>query len=173
MKNCVKQMIFKRCCNKVNALRLLTIAVCLILESFIASYREQQILSYTSIEKTMHFMDELKKDSNKLKFISDHLFTLNKVNFEDFVKNITRKQMVQILSINKDEINIGSITKDTFVIRALFWHDAYIFDFLDDIYSFNSGFARILELNIAKIAAVSNKKPVMEAEIKCEVFHLK
>jgi hypothetical protein len=118
-------------------------------------------------------MNNLKKDTNKLKFISDHLFTSNKVNFEDFIKSMLQKQMAQVLSINKDESDIGPIIKDTFVIRALFWHDAYIFDFIDDIRSFNSGFARILELNIAKIATVSSKQPVMETEITCEVFHSK
>lgn len=173
MKNCAKQIIFKRCCNKTNALRFLIITICLILENFIASYREQRIISYTSIEKTINFMNNLKKDTNKLKFISDHLFTSNKVNFEDFIKSMLQKQMAQVLSINKDESDIGPIIKDTFVIRALFWHDAYIFDFIDDIRSFNSGFARILELNIAKIATVSSKQPVMETEITCEVFHSK
>jgi hypothetical protein len=166
-------MIFKRCCNKGNALRSMMIIICLILESFVASHKEQQALSYASIEKTAHFMDGLKKDAKKLKFISCHLFTLNKTNFEDFIRNIIQKQMAQILSINRDELDMGPIAKDTFVIRALFWHDAHIFDVIDDICSFNSGFARVLELNIAKIAMVSSKKPVMEAEVRCEVFHSK
>jgi hypothetical protein len=164
-------MILKKLCNKTNALRFLVIVICLILENLVVSYKDKRILSYSSTEKTLCFINELKKDTNKLKFISNHLFTTNRINFEDFIKSAMQKRMTQILSIDKNELDMSPIVKDTFVIRALFWHDAYVFDFIDDIYSFSSGFARILELNIIKIAAVSNNNPVIEAEITCEVFH--
>ncbi|MDR1476319.1 MAG: hypothetical protein LBI20_03315 [Holosporales bacterium] len=173
MKTMQKQAIFKKLCNKTNALRFIIIVIFLTLKSFITSYREQQVLSYAPIEKTMHFIDDLKNNTNKFRFISNHLFTINKSNFEDFIKNIAPKYMPQNLSIDKDESDIGSILKDKFTIRALFWHDNYIFDFIDDIYSFNSGFAKILSIDISKIAAISTEKPVIEAEITCEVFRSK
>jgi hypothetical protein len=136
----------------------------------ISSYADRQNDKYISIRKVADFISNLKQDTNKLDFIHNHLFNFNKSDFEDFVKGVINKYNIYRLSINKNKLNIGAVAKDTFTIKALFWHDAFIFDLIEAIHSFNSGFAKVLEVNITKIATNTEESPAIEAEITCIVF---
>ncbi|MDR1234205.1 MAG: hypothetical protein LBJ92_03625 [Holosporales bacterium] len=167
----VPQLLLKKYKTKRKVIYLLLILACSVSSNIISSYKNQGLAEYNIINEKMVFINELKKDTQKMKFISEHLFTSNKITFDDFINNSAKELKTEILSIEANEVTHDVFIKDLVTVRALFWHDLFIFKLMDAIYSFKSGFAKILSVKIEKASNVSLTKPAIKAEIVCEVFH--
>lgn len=161
------KIIFK----KEYLLWLIVLIIFLVISNFVGSIRDEKNLKLCEIQKTESLVNNLKKDSSKIKFIANHLFTGNQLDYREFLKNIAFQNKAKIISIEeKDTKSIGCINKKTVSMTGIFWHDKFVFDFLNDVQNFHPGFARVVSIDIDKFAKISLSKPVIKVEILCEVF---
>ncbi|MDR0640637.1 MAG: hypothetical protein LBF65_02850 [Holosporales bacterium] len=168
----VIQILLRKYNPKRNVAYLGLILLCSVSSNIIHVYKNDCLSEYDSISAKTAFINELKKDTQKMKFISEHLFTVNKITFKDFINNAAKELRIKKLSIESNEMTRDVVTKDLVTIHALFWHDLFLFKLMEMIYSFHSGFAKILSVEIEKVDNVSLAKPALEAKIVCEVFHV-
>lgn len=150
---------------------LIGLIIFLVISNFVDSIKDEKNLKLCEIQRKEDLVNNLKKDESKIKFISKHLFTGNQLDYHQFLKDIALQNKAKIISIDEKEIkSIGSINKKTISVTGIFWHDKFVFDFLNDIQNFHPGFARVVLVDIDKFAKISLSKPVIKVEILCEIF---
>jgi hypothetical protein len=127
---------------------------------------------YCFMQKYTDFVNNLKKDPNNLKFISEHLFAKCDADFGKFVNEAIIKNKGEMISFQKGSKTsfAGAIAKETAIIAGIFWHDYFIFDFVNSIESFNPGFAKVVAIEIERIGDVNPSRPIIRALIQCEIF---
>jgi hypothetical protein len=163
-------VVFKK--NYFSYLFLALSVVAFVISSITRGNLNQKYIEYNSILKISDFVDNLKKNPKKHEFISKHLFAdSNGADFEDFVNDAIAKNNGKMMSYKPDaEVNVGLIKKRSVTIVGLFWHDSFVFDFMNDIDLFRPGFARVVAMELEKAGEISLTAPVIEASIKCEIF---
>ncbi|MDR3224322.1 MAG: hypothetical protein LBT03_01920 [Holosporales bacterium] len=141
-------------------------------DCFVCSYKDDKLVELETIQNYFATVDDLVRSPEKLKFISAHLL-LEETNqsFDEFVTKIGQDNFAEIFSIEKkDEVIIGSLKKTKIKITGIFWHEDFIFEFLNSIYDFRPGFLKISQIDVDKFADISIEKPAMKLEAICEVF---
>ena len=107
-----------------------------------------------------------------MKFISNHKFNGDKIDFNEFINNLAAKTYANISSIEiLEESKISDVIVKQFKITGLFWHDIFIFDFIEKLQDFSPGFLNILSIDINKFSnQISSQKPIMKLEVVCKVY---
>jgi hypothetical protein len=157
--------------NYICYLLLLFSFVFSILSNLIKDTIDKKTVEYDSLQKTLNVINDLNKNPEKANFILDHLFIGKANNFEDFINKAASNNNGKIISCINIETSLDAgLKKETMIIVGIFWHDAFVFDFLDEITKFNPGFINISKIEIEKIGEVSLDKPVIKVLIKCKIF---
>jgi hypothetical protein len=151
--------------------RLVGIVIAFAISNILSIYKEEKFSEYEDAKNISVLVQKLTNDDNKLQFALRHRFNGENKNFGQFVSQIATKNSSQISSIEYvDESIIGLIKQKKVVIHGLFWHDIFIFAFLDALKNFSPGFLKILSVDINKFAKVSLLKPVLKVNVVCELF---
>ena len=136
--------------------------------SIYASNKQQQFLEtelrYTPIINIM-------SNHNIFEFIKKHKFGHTKNDYTEFIKQISKEYFAKISSIEKiSSTKIGNIEVLTVKIDMLFWHDSFIFNFLDKLQKYSPGFINILSIDINKFTKHVGNKPSLKLEVICKIF---
>lgn len=149
----------------------LPIVLMAVISGFVSHYKNVKFEDILEVEEKSIPIKELKSNNAKLEFISKHKFCGTSMDFENFIRNSEEKNYAKINQIKKLEESIhGQIKIRKFEIKGFFWHDSFIFNFLDEIQNFSPGFLKILSIDIDKFSRMIREKPIMKVEILCEIF---
>ena len=160
------QILFKN-----NKMRSFPILGMIIVSTFVSIYKSHAVEKYTQFANEMKPITDIISDNDKFNFIQNHLFKGEALDFKDFANKVAQENYAKILSLNRisciklDKINITQIK-----ITGLFWHDTFIFDFLEKIQNFSPGFINIIAIDINKFSKKITHKPVIKLEVICKIF---
>jgi hypothetical protein len=144
------------------------------ISSIIENNKSEKLLLAQSIDKTSNMAKKLLSNKHILEFVKKHLFRKETRDFKEFVAGISNGYFAQDLEVSQgDQIELGQLVKTTYRIVGMFWHDSFIFKFIEGLKDFSPGFVRILSLEIDKFAKISSLKPVIKMETKCEIYSAK
>ncbi len=149
----------------------LPIITMIFISIFISNYKNMKLEECIAIEAETYPIKKLESNKAKLEFISKHKFSGSSKDFENFIKELGQKNYAKIKQVNKleDSVN-GKIKITKFEIKGFFWHDSFIFNFIDEIQDFSPGFLKILSIDIDKFSKIITEKPIMKVEILCKIF---
>ena len=107
----------------------------------------------------------------EIKFISKHDFSNKKITFQKFIDNLANHNFAIITTILKSgEIKTRDFRKIEYRIRGYFWHDKFVFKFIDELQDFHPGFLKLLNIDVDKFSKANAFKPSIKLEIVCEIF---
>lgn len=110
-------------------------------------------------------------DSKVIKFISEHNFSGKNINFRKFVENLAEHNFAVITEVKKCNISrLDSFKRIKYKVRGYFWHDKFIFEFIDELQNYHPGFLKLSNVEIDKFSKVNEIKPFIRLEIICEIF---
>ncbi len=110
-------------------------------------------------------------DKETIKFISEHDFSSKKIKFRKFIENLADHNLAIITKVSKsDEIKTKAFRKIQYKIRGYFWHDKFIFKFIDELQNFHPGFLKLLNIDMDKFSKTNIFKPSIKLELICEIF---
>jgi hypothetical protein len=156
---------------KKHILHLTGIMIAFAISNILSSYKEKKLFEYERAENTATLIQKFTTDDDKLQFALRHRFNSENRSFEQFVSQAAAKNFAQMSSIEyADESVIGLVKRRKAVVHGLFWHDIFVFTFLDTLMDFSPGFLKILSVDISKFAEMSPLKPVLKVDIVCELF---
>ncbi len=154
--------------NKTYALSILAM---LVVSVFASLYKSNEFSKYEQLEEEMTPIISISKDNETLNFIKNHKFSGQNSDIKNFMQTVAKKTYSKISLIEKvAEKKIDQINVTKFKITGLFWHDMFIFEFLDKIQSFAPGFLNIDHVEINKITKQIGQKPILKLELICEIF---
>lgn len=154
--------------NKIYALSILSM---LIVSVFASLYKSKEFAKFEQLEMEMSPIMSIATNNEKLSFIKNHKFSGQNANIKTFMHTVAKKTYAKISLIEKiSEKKIDKINVTKFKITGLFWHDMFIFEFLDKIQSFAPGFLNIDNVEIDKITKKIGQKPILKVELICDVF---
>lgn len=134
-------------------------------------YKIQKCDECIELESQAKPVEKISTDRPKLDFILRHKFKGRSQSFSEFVQAISHETYSQIASIDSlKEYVTGTVNVQEFRITGLFWHDLFIFDFLDKLQDFSPGFLNITSVEINKFSKQIAQKPIMKLEVICKVF---
>ena len=145
---------------------------CLTLVSFVISiYASKQQQQCLETELQYEPIISIFSDHDIYEFIKIHKFGNSKNDYTDFIKQISKEYFAKISSIEKIAVvKIGNIEVSKVKIDMLFWHDCFIFDFLDKLQKYSPGFINILSIDINKFTKHVGIKPSLKLEVICKIF---
>lgn len=154
--------------NKAYALSILVMSLASI---FVSIYKTQQINKYEQIATEVNQIIGIISNGERVKFIQKHRFCEKKTDIKDFMRKVAQTTYAKISSMEKiSEEKIGKINVATFKIIGLFWHDCFIFEFLEKIQTFSPGFLNIETVDIDKLSKKIVHKPMLKLEVICRIF---
>lgn len=155
-----------------NKIYILSILMGLLISVPVSIYKNQQREECEALEYKVEPICKLVKDKKKLKFISAHKFAGEKVEFENFVDDLAQKYHSKIANIEiQDESKIANVNVQQIRITGFFWHDVFIFAFLEELQDFSPGFLNILSVDIDKFSKqISSQKPILKLEVVCKIY---
>ena len=154
--------------NRVNIF-LILIGIAVVVTANIYKNRKEEQYNQFKIEMTPIIGIASNKD--KLNFIQRHSFSGKCADINKYIQRIFRETYANLTDIEKvSETKIGKISVHTIKISGIFWHDVFIFDFLDKIQNFSPGFVNIISININKLARKITHKPIIKLEMICKIF---
>lgn len=154
-----------------NKVYILSIIAMLLVSIFVSIYKTQSSDKCEQIKTELQPIMMLVSNHEKLKFIRKHKFGNTTPNIADFMHKTAKKNYAKILSIEKiSEKKLGEIKVTKVKITGMFWHDMFIFDFLEQMQNFNPGFLNIEAINIDKLSKRVVYKPMLKLELVCEIF---
>lgn len=104
-------------------------------------------------------------------FILKHAFSKDGINFKRFITELGGKNFATVTNISKlDTINLHKLKKTKYSIVLFFWHDKFIFQFLEGLQDLRPGFLKLLNIKISKVSKVNEFKPFLKLEVLCEIF---
>ncbi len=110
-------------------------------------------------------------DKETIKFISEHDFSNKKIKFRKFIENLADHNLGIITKVSKsDEIKTDAFRKIQYKIRGYFWHDKFVFKFIDELQNFHPGFLKLLNIDMDKFSKINIFKPSIKLELICEIF---
>jgi hypothetical protein len=143
----------------------------LILSVLVSLYKGKKFVGMQELEKREADVKSIISNGEKLRFISEHGFGKANVSIESFTKDLGQKNFSEITKIySVEESIIGTVKKTKLEIEGFFWHDLFIFEFLNEMQNFKPGFIKILSVEIDKFSKILIKKPALKVNVVCEVF---
>lgn len=110
-------------------------------------------------------------DRRVIKFISEHNFSGKNINFRKFVENLAEHNFAIVTEVKKCNISrLNSFKRIKYKVKGYFWHDKFIFEFIDKLQNYHPGFLKLLNVEIDKFSKVNEIKPFIRLEIVCEIF---
>ena len=110
-------------------------------------------------------------DKETIKFISQHDFSNKKINFRKFIENLADHNFAIITKVLKsNEIKTDTFRKTQYKIKGYFWHDKFVFKFIDEVQNFHPEFLKLLNIDIDKFSKANVFKPSIKLELICEIF---
>ncbi|MDR2667404.1 MAG: hypothetical protein LBB34_04845 [Holosporales bacterium] len=156
---------------KKHLLHLVGIIVAFVISNTLSSYEEKKLSEYENAENMVVLTRNFTNNKCKLQFALQHRFNGESRNFEQFISQAIAENFAQISSIEYVGEPVSSLIKrQKTIVHGIFWHDMFIFTFLNTLMSFSPGFLRILSVDICKFAEMSLLKPVLKVDIVCELF---
>jgi len=150
---------------------LVPVLVMLTISSLVSEYKERIFEDCEEAEAKAKPVIDLVSNAEKMKFIQKHKFNGTRINFTDFVAELSHKTYSKVTSIEPvSESKIGNVKVNEIRITGLFWHDSFIFDFIENIQNFSPGFLSIVSVDIDKFSKQISQKPIMKLEVVCRVF---
>ncbi len=154
--------------NKIYTSSILAMIIVSLSSSF---YRSKEFARCEQTEMEMKPIISIATNNEKLSFIRNHKFAGQNSDIKNFMQTVAKKTYSKISLIEKiSEKQIGKINATKLKITGLFWHDIFIFEFLDKIQNFAPGFLNIDAVEIDKIAKTIGQKPILKLELVCEIF---
>ena len=154
-----------------NKMYTLSILAMIGLSLFASLYKSKTFAKCEQIEVEMKPLMSIVTNHEKLDFIKNHKFGGQNSDIRNFLRTIAKKNYAKISLIEKiSEKRIGKINVTRLKVTGLFWHDIFIFEFLEKIQSFAPGFLNIDAIEIDKIAKKIGQKPILKLEMVCEIF---
>lgn len=151
--------------------RFLPILAMLIVSFIVSIYKSHRLTKCTEFEIEMQPLINISMNSEKLHFIQKHNFKGEYSNFKDFVNKIAYKNCAKISCFeNISKANIEKIDVSLIKLIGLFWHDIFIFNFLEEIQDFSPGFVNIVSVEINKFSKQILHKPTLKLEVVCKIF---
>jgi hypothetical protein len=136
--------------------------------------KEEKLLYLQTIKITSNKIEKVTSNKPFYEFLKKHSFKQTAQDLKKFVNKLSEKYFAQGLKISlNDKIEINGIVKATYDINGIFWHDSLIFKFIQELKEFVPGFIRINYLEIDKITKISNLRPAIRMELKCEYYSAK
>ena len=154
-----------------NKIYLIPILVMLPFSIFSTVYKNQQFEEYEQTAERLRPALNLLSQQEKISFIKAHKFYGKNIDFNNFIYKIIRKtysKMPSIRLINRSKIGCVDVFQTK--VMALFWHDYFVFDFLEKLRTFTPGFLNIISVNIAKLSKRLSQSPTIKLEVICKVF---
>lgn len=156
---------------KGNKIYTLSILAMLVISVFVSLYKYKAFATCEQLEVEMMPVLSLATNNEKLNFLKKHKFSGQNSDIKNFMRTVAKQTYSKISLIEKiSEKKIGKINVTKFKITGLFWHDMFIFDFLDKIQNFSPGFLNIDNVEIDKITKTMGQKPTLKLELVCEIF---
>ena len=141
------------------------------LSLFASMYKSKTFAKCEQIEVELKPLMSIATNHEKLDFIKNHKFSGQNSDIRNFLRTIAKKNYAKISLIEKiSEKRIGKINVTRLKVTGLFWHDIFIFEFLEKIQSFAPGFLNIDAIEIDKITKNIGQKPILKLEMVCEIF---
>ena len=150
-------------------------------------YKNTLQLKYYHLDNQVNWAQKLTKE--EINFIKQHKFqnNYNSKQFIEFINLHIKKlfgtikniKVIKDSSINDNSINNNSINDENPInnikiksleINLRFWHDKFIFDFLNIISKYNPGFSRITNVQIKKSGNFL-KEPGLKVKILCDLYY--
>ena len=154
--------------HKVHLLHVLAM---LTVSFAVSVYKSHKLTKYTEFESEMQPLINISANSEKLHFIQKHNFKGKYLNFKDFVNKIAYENCAKISCFeNISKTKIEKIDVKLIKLIGLFWHDIFIFNFLEEIQDFSPGFINIVSVEINKFSRQILHKPVLKLEAVCKIF---
>lgn len=161
---------FRNITSKQKLFILLTAVVC-VLSAVISSYKCHKLEQCQEMEMHAAPIQDLQLDDEKRNFILRHKFSGTKTNFREFVEAIAKQNYAKDVHISLLEDAVPAKVKICrYKIEGLFWHDRFIFNFLDGMQDFAPGFLEISHFEINRFARNVLHSPVLKLEVLCNVF---
>ncbi len=143
----------------------------LVVSSFIGMFKDDLFVKYNLIRDKALSIKNVMSNQSRIQFVNLHHFYGDQVDFNAFIKKTSDRDHARILEIKQIEDEcVDKIRKQTYEISEIFWHDSFVFDFLDAIQDFNPGFANIKLVEITKCGRASKHKPAIKVRIVCDIF---
>ena len=150
---------------------LILVLMMLTISFLVSGYKERICEDCEEAEARAKPIIDLVSNAEKIKFIQKHKFNGKGEGFREFVAKLSYKTYSKIISIDPvSESKIGNVRVNEIKITGLFWHDSFIFDFLDNLQNFSPGFLSIVSIDIDKFSKQISQKPTMKLEVVCKVF---
>ena len=149
---------------------------CLVLSSVLLSvitniYKSEKEEQYHHNQIEMNPVIDIVSNKEKWEFIQKHSFNGKSNDINKYMRRIFQETYAKLTDIKHiSETKIDKISVKTMKISGIFWHDVFIFDFLDKIQNFSPGFVDIISINIDKFARKITHKPIIKLEVTCKIF---
>lgn len=156
---------------KANSRILLTAVAMLIMEQLVDSYRAQKCVELGDLASIKETITALTALGTSKQDLINHICSSNIVKFEEFVTRIGHESMAEISSIkNIGASSKGSVKVRKFTVVGFFWHESFIFEFLDKLQKFCPGFLKILQVEINRFAKITTIRPAMKVDVVCVTY---
>lgn len=157
-------------CLKNNSIILVIFTITVLASVFTSLYKN---FIFNKLQESNLTVSPIRSFSKqRIKFISAHCFSGKKTAFEEYVETITKENLgiiTEVSQVGKSKI-LNKFTCTKYSIKGFFWHDLYVFRFIDSIQNFHPGFLKLLDIEIDKLQKVTENKPFMKMELICEIF---
>lgn len=127
---------------------------------------------FDSLQESELLAEPIKSlNQEEIKFISKHDFSDKKIMFQKFVDNLANHNFAIITTVLKSgEIKTRDFRKIEYKIKGYFWHDKFVFKFIDELQGFHPGFLKLLNIDVDKFSKANAFKPSIKLELVCEIF---
>lgn len=145
---------------------LLIILISIFVNMYFGNYKENLNNTYASLEVQENLVRKF--SNSELNFIKTHSLSIDNDQFINFIKSDLKKLFGQLNSIDLIQISkICNIKVNTFAITLAFWHDKFIFDFLDKLSKY--GFVRVTEVHIERSEEYL-QQPGLIVKLLCNLY---
>jgi hypothetical protein len=156
---------------KENSVILFATIFIIFINCLMSSYKNEKFTELQCIRDTKTVIKKLSISAPQKKHLANHLFSDKDLNFEDFITKIGKESLAKISSIEPiEESVIGTIKTKKFAITGVFWHELFIFEFLDKLQKLSPSFSKILSIEINKFAKIAYIKPIIKVDIICITY---
>lgn len=144
----------------------------MVIASWISIHKNQRYAEYMEWQEKATPFVKLRSNPQKFDFILKHKFSKNGLDFKNFVQQIARQNYacIPIIDFSEEKSKIGQVNVSLAKITGFFWHDTFIFNFLDNLQDFSPGFLNITYVEIDKFTKQLGAKPILKLEVICKIF---
>lgn len=181
MENAVKKYIQRFWDGRFSGLRILIsvfssfVIIILIMRGEISELE----FKHENISKTQTYIDNLKKNPKRLLFMQKHILSSSQeapLHFQKTLDELAKKYKINVTKKNeKTDIFTDAISKNSYEIEAIAWHDSDVFQLVNSIQhnSAGNGLVSITKLHISKISDINLKSQAIKMEMVCNIYFVK